>query len=408
MAHILLSWELGGGLGHAGRLKMLARVLLARGHRVTLALRDLGFTQRVLADLPVPRLQAPVWLHRTEGMPANQASLAEILLPAGYLEAAGLAGLVEGWRGLLQGFAPDLVVGDYAPTALLAARTLGLPASSVGVGFCIPPPEGPLPNLRDWEDVAPQRLARAEAHVLNVANAVLELHGAPELPNAARLLLGDVPVLCTWPEFDHYGRAAPEAVWHGPVCMPLGGAAPAWPPGDGPRVFAYLKHDHGSHAAVLQALADEGCRVLCYLPEVAAGRAAPVLSPRIAYSQRPLALDAVLPGAALCVCHAGEATLVQALLAGVPVLMLPMQLEQFLLARRVESWGGGINGARAAPHAPGGVGKVEDWRASVRSLLDDGRYRHAAAAFAHRRGDRTGLQRTERVADALERRLVRR
>ncbi|QBE66188.1 glycosyltransferase [Pseudoduganella lutea] len=398
MAHIHLVWELGGGLGHAGRLKMLARVLLARGHRVSFALRDLGCTQRVLADLPVPRFQAPVWLQPAEGLPSNHASLAETLLAVGYLDVPGLAGLVAGWRALFEEIAPDLVVADHAPTALLAARTLHVPTSSVGIGFSSPPADRPLPCLRDWDGVAPQRLARAEAHVLNVANAVLEMHGAPELLHAARLLLGDAPLLCTWPEFDHYGRAPAEAEWLGPVGLPLGTAAPAWPPGDGPRVFAHLRHEHGHHAAVLQALVDEGCRVLCYLPEVAAGRAAPLSSPRIVYSAQPVALEAALHGTVLCICHAGEGTVVQSLLCGVPVLMLPMQLEQFLMARRVESWGGGINGARC--EAAG------DWRAPVRQMLDDRQFRAAAAAFAHRRGDRTTLERAERVVDAFERQIA--
>ncbi|WBS00311.1 hypothetical protein OU994_18550 [Pseudoduganella sp. SL102] len=398
MAHIHLAWEIGGGLGHAGRLKTLARVLLARGHRVSLSLRDLGYTQRVLADLPVPRFQAPVWLHRTEGMPPNHASLAEILLAAGYLEVPGLAGLTAGWRALFDMLRPDLAVADYAPTALLAARTLHIPTASVGIGFYSPPADRALPCLRDWEGVAPQRLVRAEAHLLNVVNAVLEMHGAPELLHAARLLLGDAPLLCTWPEFDHYGRTAAEGEWIGPVTMPLGGTVPAWPPGTGPRVFAYLKHDHPAHGAVLQALVDEGCRVLCYLPEVAGGRPAPLASPAIAYSSQPVAIEAALHGAALCVCHAGDATVVQALLAGVPVLLLPMHLEQFLLARRVESWGGGINGARVKPDG--------DWHGAVRSLLDDDRFRAAAAAFAHRRGERTLLERAERVVDLFERQVA--
>lgn len=40
MAHIHFAWELGGGLGHAGRLKPLALEALRRGHRVSLSLRD--------------------------------------------------------------------------------------------------------------------------------------------------------------------------------------------------------------------------------------------------------------------------------------------------------------------------------------------------------------------------------
>jgi nucleoside-diphosphate-sugar epimerase len=85
MSHIHLCWELGGGLGHAGRLKMLAQALLARGHRVTMSLRDLMHTHAVLADLDVPKLQAPVWLHKAEGLPPS-ASLAEIAFHCGYLQ----------------------------------------------------------------------------------------------------------------------------------------------------------------------------------------------------------------------------------------------------------------------------------------------------------------------------------
>jgi len=100
MAHIHLAWELGGGLGHAGRLKTLAQALQERGHRVSLSLRDLGHTQRLLEPLQAAKFQAPVWLHRTGGMPPNQASLAEILIPAGYVDAGSLAGLAEGWRAM--------------------------------------------------------------------------------------------------------------------------------------------------------------------------------------------------------------------------------------------------------------------------------------------------------------------
>ncbi|UGQ48652.1 glycosyltransferase [Massilia endophytica] len=397
MAHIHLAWELGGGLGHAGRLKVLAQALQARGHEVSMGLRDLAHTHRLLADLDVPKLQAPVWLHRTAGMPPTQASLAEILIPNGYLEAQPLAGLVQGWRGLLKATRADLVVGDYAPTAMLAARSLGLPGASVGIGFYSPPAGQPLPCLRDWEQVAPQRLATAEAHVLKTANAVLGKLSAPPLARAADILLGDLPLLCTWPELDHYGRPAGSCEWFGPNFLPATGAPPEWPQGSGPKVFAYLKHEHEAHAAVLQALADEGCRVLCYQPEIASGKAPPVVSPNIHYSLRPVSLEPAMAGADLCVCHGGEATLVQGLLAGVPVLLMPMQLEQFLISRRVESFGGGINAAR--------FGAAPNWRAIVRRLLDDPAYRNSARAFAGRHGGQTHQQMTARIVDRFERLL---
>ncbi|MBY0238082.1 MAG: hypothetical protein K2X55_02100 [Burkholderiaceae bacterium] len=172
MAHVHLCWELGGGMGHAGRLKLLAQGLLAAGHAVSLSLRDLTVTQSVLADLPAPLLQAPVWGHRTVGLPENRGNLAEIILEYGYLEPDGLAGLVQGWRALMTLTRADIVIGDYAPTAMLAARTLGVRSASVGIGFTLPPPRRALPCLRDWESIPPQRLAQAEAHVLAVANSV--------------------------------------------------------------------------------------------------------------------------------------------------------------------------------------------------------------------------------------------
>ena len=396
MAHIHLSWELGGGLGHAGRLKTLAQALLARGHRVSLSLRDLVHTRRVLADLDCPKFQAPTWLHQAVGLPPVQGNLAEILLTCGYLDAQAVLGLMDGWRALFEQLRPDLLVADYAPTALLAARSLGLRSASVGIGFYLPPQGQDLPALRDWERIPAARLLGAEAHVLRVANAALVHHGAPPLQRACDLLLGDVPLLCTWPELDHYGRSEPTGGrWYGPSFLPEAGEAPRWPEGAGPQVFAYLKTDHPDHAALLKALADEGCRTLCYLPEVAAGKPAPLLHPSIRYAAGPVSLnEAFADPCALCVCHGGEATLAQALLAGVPVLLLPMQTEQFLMSRRVGQTGAGINAAE--------LRRPVDWRALLRRLLAEPRFREAAQAFAQAHAGFTQQELVEQLAEVFE------
>lgn len=400
MAHIHLCWELGGGLGHAGRLKMLAQALLARGHRVTISLRDLMHTHALLADLDVPKLQAPVWLHETVGLPAP-ASLAEILFRCGYLEPSALRGVTAGWRDLFTLLQPDLVVADFAPTALLAARSLGLRSASVGNGFNSPPPGAPLPALRT-AGVAMERLAASEARMLASANAVLAEYGAPAYGHGAEIFLGELPLLCTWPELDHWQRGQAHrqgqrhGQWLGPNFVADGGIAPHWPAGEGARVYAYLKASHGAHAAVLQALVDEGCRVLAYVPEVAAGAQPPVNSERIVYAEAPLALQPTLAAADLCVCHAGEGTLAQSLLAGVPLLMLPSHAEQFLSARSVALSGAGYNAASPST----------DWRAVVRRLLYDPAYRHAARTFAARHRDFNQRRMNEQLALLLEEHLA--
>lgn len=402
MANFLLGWELGGGLGHAGRLKPLAAGLQARGHGVTMWLRDLVQTERLLADLPVPRLQAPVWLHRTVGVPEPQVSLAEILLGFGYLQPHTLQPLVQGWLAALRLSRADAMLVDYAPTALVAARIAGVPAASVGMGFWLPPAQVPIPAFRDWQPIAPGRVARAEQQVLASINGVLRHYGIAPLPALWQLFGGDLPLLCSWPEIDHYPRAPDEVVdWLGPNYLPEGGQPPQWPAGDltegdgqndGPRVFAYLKAGHPDHAACLHALVAAGCRVLCYLPEVTSGLKPPVLSPRIHYASSPVDLGLAFAEADLAVCHAGQATVAQALLAGVPLLLLPMQAEQFLMARQVERTGAAINAAMRPRPA--------DFGAMLDQLLTQPACRAAAAAFAQRHA---GFHHATQVADLLDR-----
>ncbi|SFB87430.1 glycosyltransferase [Massilia yuzhufengensis] len=393
MAHFYLCWELGAGLGHAGRLKSIALPLRARGHRVTFVLRDLVLTRRLLAGLGIDTLQAPVWLHRTAGMPPDQASLAEILLACGYLDADALAGLCDGWRALLRLGRPDLVIADYAPTAILAARSLGLPSAAVGPGFTIPPAGEALPPLRSWEQAPSARLRATEARLLASCNTVLAAHGASPMAYGADLLLGDHPLLCTWPELDHFARPG-GGPWLGPNLPPPAGGAAQWPAGEGRRVFAYLRHGAPGTAEVLGALVRQGCRVLCYLADVAAGAPAPVDSPLVRYAAAPVSLPDALAQCELAVTHAGEATTAQALLAGRPLLMLPHAAESFLMARRVVQLGAGINAMEMA--------RPRDWDGMVVALMDKPAYREAAAAFAARYKDFTAADQAQDLADRFE------
>lgn len=375
MAHFVFCWELGAGLGHAARIRSLAQPLAARGHRISLVLRDLVLTRKLLAGLGLPAFQAPLWLHRTLGLPEQPGSLAEILLGCGYLDADALAGLCAGWRALFAQDRPDLVVADYAPTALLAARTLGVPAAAIGPGFYLPPANQALPQLALHGEVAPARLAAAERRLLASCNAVLEEQGAAPLRRAAELLLGDHPLLCTWPELDHYGRSG-GGPWLGPNLPPAAGIAPEWPEGEGPRAFAYLSRTMPENETVLAALLRQGCRVLCYAPDVAAGKPAPIVHPALRYAAGPVDLDKAFEDCALFVGQAGEGSVARALLAGVPLLMLAHSAESFMTARRVRQLGAGIN-ARETP-------QPRDWDAMVRALLGDPSYRAAATAFARR------------------------
>lgn len=391
-----MAWELGGGLGHVGRLKPLAQEAQQRGHQVSLSLRDLTQTQALLSDLEVPLYQAPVWLHQVRGIPVPQINLAEILLGCGYLNVTTLRGLLKGWLSLFQSIRPDFVLGDYAPAALLAARVLKIPNASTGIGFYLPPLGQPLPSLREWEPAQPGRMKTSEAQLLDTCNSALLELGAPPLQMACEVLHGSHTFLQTWPELDHYHRdpAASNLRWWGPNIAPSAGGEPRWPSGDGPEVFAYLNANHPDDAQVLAALARLGCRCVCYMPEVASGKNPPVVSPLISYAMAPVNIAAALAKSKLWVCHAGAGTLAQALLAGVPVFMLPTQAEQLLMARSVAQAGLGINCAEGR--------RPLNYEVLLASMLGDSPHLKATRAFAAKYAGFSPAAQLVRLVDEME------
>jgi UDP:flavonoid glycosyltransferase YjiC (YdhE family) len=396
MARFLLAWEFGGGLGHAGRFKPLAQELIKRGHQVDLMLREIVHTRALLGDLGVRILQAPFWMHETVGMPTPQISLSEILMGSGYLKASSLSAMVAGWQAVMDMGRHDVVVADYAPTATMAARIQKIPVATVGIGFYLPPDQAPIPPFRTWEPIQAGRVEHYDQAALHQVNTVLTEQGAQPVANLAEIFRGDKPLLCTWPELDHYRRGAlPDGQhYHGPTFLPSGGEVPQGPPGTGPKVFVYMRSAHPDHVALLKALVEQHCQVLCYMPEVASGQPMPMSSPNIRYAQGPVHLGNAFQQCQLVVCHAGEATLAQAVLAGVPVLLLPTQAEQFLMATRLEETGAGINVAlRPRPTA---------FNTLIAELLTQPRYTQAAQTLAQRYGGFTHEAQTHDLVDEFE------
>ena len=114
-----------------------------------------------------------------------------------------------------------------------------------------------------------------------------------------------------------------------------------WPEGDGPRLFAYLKGDYPAIDALLQQLAGAPCRTLVHASGLTPAQRARHAGAKLRFSDAAVAMDSVTAQADAVLCHAGSGTACTALQAGLPVLMLPMHVEQMLFARRVLACGAG-------------------------------------------------------------------
>lgn len=374
MGRFLLSWELGGDFGHVGTMHPLALALRQRGHEVVFAVKDLIGAWPLLVPELGATLQAPVNLHYGD---APSWTMADILANCGYRAPGTLAPLAHAWKVLIESSRCDVVVTDYSPTAVLGAKLADRPAIHYGHGFSCPPQVSPLPVFRDWVPPPQNWDPGTEALVLQNVNQVLASHGKAPLQQLSQLFHPERTLRCTWPETDTYDAQEPrDGVFCGPFLEQRVGEAPSWPASGGPRVFAYLRAAWPQHAQVLRALDDMGCSTLCVMPDANAN-AWPVVSPRIAYTKNLLDLRQTLPDCALMVSHAGHGLTHHAIRRGVASLLLPTQTEQFLLARRVERAGMGINA----------VGRPEpvDYAALVAALIRPGNsYAAAAQALARK------------------------
>lgn len=344
MARVLMAWELGAGYGHLAPLLTLARALAQDGHWVSFAVRDMAAAETVLGGSGIPFYPAPANLNPTAGVSLH--SYPQILLSTAFNREDELAARTGAWRSLFQELRPDVLVADHSPTALLAARGRDLACVITGNGFVIPPAVSPLPELRPWAPEEPALLERAEAQALERANGVAAALGAPRLGRLAELYADAAPALFTFRELDNYADLREDAGYWGPLPGP-GGAPPRWPEGPGKRVFLY-GHLFPSLPQVLESLAAGPHRTLAYIPRLPAELRRHA-SAHLGFADTLQDMAAVTHGCDAAVMTSGHSSTAAMLLAGKPVVLLPLYLEMFLIARGVEELGAGLSAPLLTP-----------------------------------------------------------
>lgn len=390
MAHALLVWELGGNLGHLAPLRALARLLRAQGHRVSFALRDLASAESMLEPELGARFQAPVMRSTVQVPPPRQRSYAGLLEDCGYADAVGLAAHLRAWRTLMTGLGCDRLYADHAPTALLAARGLGLPSVHFGTGFSVPPCTQPFSPYDAEAPPEPGTLEAQEARLLDVINGALRrlglapLHRVQDLFGAARALV------TSYPELDHYTVARAEPY----IGLPdfSFGARALWPTPRAPRLFAYLRPS-AQLAPLLAALQASKAHVLVRIAGAAASQLAEYARPNLLIVYRDVHLRQAAQSCDAFINYAAHGTVAEMLLAGRPGLLLPDNLERGLVARRAQRLGAALV---QTGHEPANYTRL------LERLIEDRALHASAQAFAgrNRAQDRAGV--VTRIATALD------
>lgn len=378
MARIFITWELGGGLGHVARLRALGAELIRRGHTVAVAANNVelcrqGFAGTGLEVRPAPSL--PVSTRQLK----FPCTYSDILHDCGYSSATELTAAVAGWLQLFDDFQPSLVICDHSPTALLASRVRDLPTATVGTGFTCPPDVSPLPSLR--RDIRePHWAAEVERKVLDNMNASLAQFSIPALSRVAEIFgPPNRQYLLTFDVLDHYfdwrGGSGGTKYWP-PVGM-LPGQPCEWPTGgaisiEGNRVFVYLR-EQPTLLPILLGLAYKKIETVCFSPDMSGSDRRRFAGTSVAVSPAPVDLAPLCARCDAAVLNGGHGTVSTFLRCGVPMLLIPLLLEQQITADRIAVSGLGLNAAS---------GDIDAIATALQDLLEDRSYLDNARQFA--------------------------
>lgn len=391
MATLLFAWELGAGLGHVTVIRPLAERLLQLGHRVVVAARDVNAAAHTLGSLDIPLLQAPVHLDPVARPVVPPSTFADTLHNAGLATPRNALGPLTAWRSFYDLIAPDAVLFDHAPLALLAASDRSFRKVMLGTGFTCPPALDQFPDWRQHDRPEPDPHVHDSEHVvLTVANQYRSQLGAPALARLSQLFTDtDLTLLTTVRELDHFPDRK-SATYFGNWVSGDVGATPSWPEGPGKRLFAYLK-PYRELPYLLNLLATSRCPTVAYIANCPP-TLLEVRCPSVSIQTDPVALDHAAQNCDAAILHAGHGSTLQFLLHGKPLLLLPLVLEQRFTAQHVESLGAGLC---VNPH------DKESLKAELTAFLTQDALGKGARSFAERYVDMHPREQCERAARAV-------
>jgi hypothetical protein len=271
--------------------------------------------------------RAPSW--GEDGLPLESstrstASFGDTLAQIGLQSTDWVLRQVRRWRGIFDEQRPDIVIADYAPGAVLAARGR-IPCLVSGVGFTVPPAKmRRFPRLH--EGASP---LYEEEDICAAVNSALSSLDAPPIAYLAEVLAGDIQCACTLPILDPYDAFRSE-----PVLGPQLGA-PIVRHGDGAReVFCYLREAPGASRLdeIGRCLGQLPGPVVAFIPGLAEDSKLYLSRQGVTLLDRPASLSTQLQRCRLVVHFGGHGIAAASFLAGVPQVILDFDIEKLLIA----------------------------------------------------------------------------
>jgi len=331
MAKILFTWECGAGIGHLSTYVKLIDLLIQDKHEILFLVQNVASAQKVFEAKDVQIGQAPIRKENLEGGVAPPKSYSHVLRNQGFASKDGLLGRVKSWRFIYETWKPNVIIFDHSPTAVLAShfyKKAKLVMS--GNGFSLPPDHSPMKPFETSDKMVTVDLLKEEQYLLeDHINPCMRHFGGPVFEHLNEIFKPDDRWLHCFQELDHYQDRENDV--HLGVDIEIRGIKPVWPARSGPRIFAYLKPNKLVEPLLL-ALKELAYPTLIYGDQLPPFFESHFSSPTIKFSHKLLDISVVAEDAQLAITNANSGTTTHFLLKGVPVLMVPLHIEQYLSA----------------------------------------------------------------------------
>jgi hypothetical protein len=333
MTRVLLAWEGGAGRGHVVTLARVARALdgiaecdAALGwmdHAAEIA----PWCRQVFPGVRLPYRRAE---RKARGASPN-ATWADYLYDCGMGDRDRLRANVAWWLDTLARRDIGLLVGDYAPCALMAARIAGIPALAIGTGYGIPPP-----HLPEFPVFLPEYAAREadEDELVAAINEALGPLGLPPLVALPQIYVRSGDLVRTLPLLDPYSDWRDAGAYLPPVADFAGHSD-----GSGTDMFCYFSTTELANAGLVDALCACELPLRAFLPGVSDAVRARLASAEVRIEDAPVPIEEIVRTSRLILNSGQHGILCLALAAGIPQVCVPQHLEQLYHARRAESAG---------------------------------------------------------------------
>jgi hypothetical protein len=280
---------------------------------------------------PTPVIKVNHWpgLAHGNGKEFSAATFGDLLAEFVFANEDEIHFKLAEWKSVFSDLRPDVLVADYAPGAVLAARGL-IPVVNIGEGYYLPPP-----NLAEFPQPFGLPPVTDEALVAERVSKVLKRLLLPPLTAYPDVGRAAATLVCNFPELDIYDsqRDAPAIGPLGPMPQPIyHDHGPA-------KLFAYFPKGTEFDARLVHGLRQAGLPGQVVIPQMAYSAQITPFETKPRFVSKLADLSVAFTDAAVFVTHGGAQTVAAALAAGVPQVIVGADDEKRLIAKRLEKAG---------------------------------------------------------------------